>query len=187
MDDDKIIELYWSRSEQAIVETKNKYENLCTKLSYNILHNNEEVEECVNDTYLGTWNAIPTARPVYFSAFLCKIARNLSMRKLEYRLAKKRNCEITRIWDELEDVLANNINLSEEIEMNELVATINEYLLNLSLDKRNIFIRRYFFFDSIEDISKRYGFSKSKIKSILSRDGKNLRDFLAERGYQNAH
>ncbi len=185
MEDNEIIELYWSRSEQAITETKNKYEKLCTKISLNIVHSNEEAEECVNDTYLGVWNAIPTARPVYFSAFLCKIVRNLSIKKLNFALAQKRNSNTAQVIEELENVLIENVNLSRKLEVKELVDTINEFLRGLSIDKRNIFIRRYFFFDTIEEISNLLGYSKSKVKSVLSRDGKALCHFLLERGYGN--
>ncbi|SFR76665.1 RNA polymerase sigma factor [Anaeromicropila populeti] len=185
MEDNKIIELYWNRSEQAIMETKNKYERLCTKISFNILHNNEDAEECVNETYFTVWNAIPTARPVYFSAFLCKISRNLSLKKMNYSHAQKRNSEALKAIDELENVLIHNVNLTMKLEEEELIDTINEFLNDLSIDKRNIFIRRYFFFDTITEISNLLGYSKSKVKSILSRDGKKLCNYLKERGYGN--
>lgn len=185
MEDNEIIELYWERSEQAIMETKNKYERLCIKISINILHSKEEAEECVNDTYLGVWKAIPTARPVYFSAFLCKIVRNLSIKRLDFNHTQKRSSNAISIFEELENVLAKNINLSERLEQEELVNTINEFLKKLPIDKRNIFIRRYFFFDTIAEISGMFGYSKSKVKSILSRDGKDLCCFLLERGYGN--
>lgn len=187
MEDNKIIELYWNRSEQAITETKSKYQRLCTKISLNILHNKEDAEECVNETYLGVWNAIPTARPIYFSAFLCKIVRNLSLKKLNYYLAKKRNSEASKAIVELDNILIQNVNLTMNIEEEELVSAINEFLSDLSIDKRNIFIRRYFFFDTIKEISNMFGFSKSKVKSILSRDGKKLCKHLQERGYGNEY
>lgn len=185
MEDNEIIELYWNRSEQAIIETKNKYERLCTKISLNVLHNNEDAEECVNETYLGVWNAIPTARPVYFSAFLCKITRNLSLKKINYSHALKRHSEASKAFDELENVLVQNTNPTINLEEEELIDAINEFLSELSIHKRNIFIRRYFFFDTITEISNMFGYSKSKVKSILSRDGKNLCNHLKERGYGN--
>lgn len=187
MDDNKIIELYWNRSEQAIIETKQKYNPLCTRISLNILHSNEEAEECVNDAYLGVWNSIPTERPGYFSAFLCKIVRNLSLKRLSYNHAGKRNSNIQTTMEELENALAANINLSEKLEVEELVHTLNEFLRGLPAYKRNVFIRRYFFFDTISEIADRYGYSKSKVKSILSRDGKALCKFLLERGYGNEY
>ncbi len=187
MEDNEIIELYWNRSEQAIIETKKKYNPLCAKISLNILRNNEEAEECVNDAYLGVWNAIPTERPGYFSAFLCKIVRNLSLKRLNYNHAEKRYSNIQTTMEELENVLAANINLSEKLEMEELVHTLNKFLRGLPSYKRNVFIRRYFFFDTISDIADHYGYSKSKVKSILSRDGKALCKFLLERGYGNEY
>jgi RNA polymerase sigma factor (sigma-70 family) len=144
MEDNEIIELYWNRSEQAITETKNKYERLCAKISLNILHNKEDAEECVNETYLGVWNAIPMARPVYFSAFLCKIARNLSLKKMNYSHAQKRNSEASKAIDELDNILVQNINLTMTIEEEELVAAINEFLSDLSIDKR-YFYKTIFF------------------------------------------
>ena len=187
MEDNVIIELYWNRSEQAIIETKNKYQRLCTKISLNILHNKEDAEECVNETYLGVWNVIPTARPVYFSAFLCKITRNISLKKLNYNHAQKRHSEALKAIDELENVLIKNTNPTINLEEEELIDAINEFLNELSIDKRNIFIRRYFFFDTITEISNMFGFSKSKVKSILSRDGKKLCKHLQERGYGNEY
>lgn len=183
MEDNQIIELYWNRSEQAILETKNKYEALCTKISMNILNCREDTEECVSDTYLGIWNSIPTARPTYFSAFISKIVRNLSIKKLNYNLALKRNSKSLEIIEELEQVFTQNINLSLKIETEELVETMNDFLKDLTMDKRNIFIRRYFFFDTIAEIADRFGYTKSKVKSILSRDGKVLCAYLKERGY----
>jgi len=185
MEDNEIIELYWNRSEQAIMETKNKYERLCTKISLNILHNNEDAEECVNETYLGVWNAIPTTRPVHFSSFLCKIARNLSLKKFNYSHALKRHSEASKAIDELENVLIQNSNPTINLEEEELIDAINDFLSDLSIGKRNIFIRRYFFFDTITEISNNFGYSKSKVKSILSRDGKDLCTHLKERGYRN--
>ena len=185
MEDKEIIGLYWNRSEQAIIETKKKYGRLCVRISLNILHNNEDAEECVNDTYLGVWNAIPTAHPVYFSAFLCKIARNLSLKKLNYNHAIKRHSEASKAIDELENVIIKNTNPTMNLEEKELIDAINEFLSELSIDKRNVFIRRYFFFDTITEISNMFGYSKSKVKSILSRDGKKLCNHLKERGYGN--
>ncbi len=187
MEDNEIIELYWNRSEQAILQTKYKYDNLCMKISLNILHSIQDSEECINDSYLGIWNAIPTARPTYFSAFLCKIVRNLSFKKLDFNLARKRNSDAIEVFDELEDVLIKNVDLSENLEAEELAETINEFLRHLSADKRNVFIRRYFFFNTITEISDMFGYSKSKVKAILSRDGKHLCHFLQERGYGNEY
>ncbi|WP_343246297.1 RNA polymerase sigma factor [Diplocloster hominis] len=183
MEDNKIIDLFWNRSERAITETREKYERLCMRISMNILHNMQDAEECTNDTYLRLWNVIPQERPVYFSAFLCKITRNLSLGRLKYYMAKKRNMDVLPVYEELEEVLGDCCDLSERISQQELVETINVFLGGLSLEKRNIFIRRYFFFDTVSDIASRYKLTQSKVKSILSRDGKKLRQYLRERGY----
>ena len=183
MEDKQIIDLFWSRSERAIAETREKYEHLCMRISMNILHNMQDAEECTNDTYLRLWNVIPQERPAYFSAFLCKITRNLSLGRLKYYMAKKRKMDVLPVYEELEEALGDSCDLTERITQQELVETINAFLSKLTLEKRNIFIRRYFFFDTIPDIAAMYRMTESKVKSILSRDGKKLRLYLQERGY----
>lgn len=183
MEDGKIIDLFWQRSERAIQETKMKYERMCLHIAMNILHNREDSEECTNDTYLGLWNSIPEERPAYFGAFICKIIRNISLNRLKYSLAGKRHGEVQMVYEELEAIADTRDYLWESLEEQELVAMMNEFLQKLSREKRNIFIRRYFFFDTVADIARMYEFSESKVKSILSRDGRKLQLFLQERGY----
>lgn len=183
MDDLSIIELYFSRDEQAIKETDQKYGKLCRKISYNILECKEDSEECVNDTYLGVWQAIPPARPRSLMAFVCAITRNLSLKRLESATAQKRSRSALVSLSELEDILPDesiNDNLSDEV----IGKLISRFLRRQKADVRNVFIRKYYFFDSISDISARYSFSESKVKNMLYHTRIKLREFLIKEGVQ---
>ena len=183
MEDTKIIELYFARDEQAIKETEQKYGRLCHSISYNILQNAEDSEECVNDTFSALWNAIPPTKPDNFMAFVCKIARNISLKRLEFLSREKRAANITLSFEELDCILpdtAASVNIDDE----ELGRLINKFLLAQKEDTRNVFLRRYFFFDSIEEIAKRYGFTNSKVKNMLLNTRKKLKDFLIKEGFQ---
>lgn len=175
MEDSQIIELYWQRNESAISETKNKYGNYCYSIAHRILHNIEDSEECVNDTYLGAWNAIPPYYPEVLSTFLGKITRQLSLKKWRKRTAEKRGGgEITYSLDELEECIPAVNNVEEWIDTKELTCIINDFLTTLSKDERRAFICRYWYFDSISDISLRLGFGQSKVKMMLKRTREKL-------------
>ena len=181
MDDLKIIDLYFERDENAIKETEKKYGRLCLNIATNVIGNIEDAKECVNDTYLGVWNAIPPARPNNFTAFICKIARNISLKKWAFLTCEKRNGDMLVSLSELEDILpdeAINPNISDE----NIGKFISEFLLSEKENARNIFIRKYYFFDTISDIANRYSFTESKIKSILYRTRTKLREYLIEKG-----
>ena len=140
MDDLRIIELYFERDEQAIKETDSKYGKLCHSIAYNILNNREDSEECVNDTYVGVWNAIPPTRPNNFMAFICKIARNLSLKRLEFTKREKRSADIIISFEELAAVLPDERyapNISDE----DIGKVISEFLRNQKEDAKNVFIR----------------------------------------------
>lgn len=183
MDDLQIIELYFARNEQAIRETDVKYGKLCFGLANNILNNNEDSEECVNDTYLSVWNKIPPTRPNCFVAFICKIVRNLSMKKLDFRLAQKRNSNAVISFSELEEILPDN-RINPNVSDEEIGHLISDFLEEEKEDARNAFIRRYWFFDSISDIAARYSFSESKVKSMLYHTRNKLREHLKEEGVE---
>lgn len=183
MEDGKIIELFWQRSQQAIEETQKKYAPLCKRLSFQILHNAEDAEECVNDTYMALWNTIPEERPGYFKAYICKITRNLSMNRLDYLLAKKRSMDAAVSLEELGDIFSAENDLLERIAAQELVEAVNVFLQTLPKKKRLVFVRRYFFLDSIADIGQLLGMNQNTVKSILSRDGKRLKASLEKKGY----
>ena len=182
MEDAQIIGLYWERSEAAVKETENKYGRLCRSIIGNILKFNEDIEECVNDTYLGVWNAIPPQRPQSFMAFICRVARNLALKKYEYLTAQKRNSNASVSLDELNECISGsteNLNIDD---IEEIGTVISDFLRKLDADSRNIFLRRYWHFDSIESIAKRFRMSNSKVTSMLFRTRNKLKLALEKEG-----
>ena len=180
MKDEKIIELFYERSEQAIKELDKKYGRTFHSVSYNILGNREDAEECVNDAYLGAWNAIPPAKPNPLLAFVCKIVRNISLKRYEQNTAVKRNSRYDVAMEELEECLASSC-VEDEIAERELVAIIESFLDSLTQENRVIFLRRYWFSDSYADIAKRVGISEKNVSVRLTRIRKDLREYLTER------
>ena len=183
MDDLSIIELYFARDEQAIKETDAKYGKLCHSIAYNILNNNEDSEECVNDTYIGVWNAIPPARPNHFMAFVCRITRNQSLKRIEAMTRQKRSQAAIVSLDELAEVLPDEsiaVGTTDE----DIGKAISDFLRNEKEDVRNVFIRKYYFFDSIGDIAERYGFTESKVKNMLYHTRNKLKEYLIKEGVE---
>ena len=181
MNDERIIELFFERSEQAIKELDEKYGRTCHKVSYNILNNRQDAEECVNDAYLGTWNAIPPAKPNPLLAFVCKIVRNISLKRYEQNTAAKRNSYYDVAMEELEDCLASTTTIEEEIAERELTKIIESFLDSLSKENRVIFLRRYWFSDTYADIAKQVGLTENNVSVRLTRIRKELREYLLER------
>ncbi len=181
MDDMEIIELYFERNERAISETEAKYGKLCCKIANRILGDEYEADECVNDAYFGVWQAIPPERPNNFCAFVAKIARNKAIGRLKYNLAAKRNPDVILSLSELEDVIPANSEF-DKIEDREVGLWISEFLYTEKESARNVFIRKYWFLDSITDIAQMYGYTESKIKSMLFHTRNRLRKYLAEKG-----
>ena len=183
MDDLRIIELYFMRDEQAVRETEQKYGKLCFRISNNILNNHGYSEECVNDTYMSVWNAIPPAKPDNFKAFICKIARNISLKRLEFMNREKRSENLVYSFEELEKVLSDerfSMNVSDE----DVGKIISDFLYTQKEEVRNVFIRKYFFFDSIGEIAERYSFSEGKVKSMLFTTRKKLKVYLIKEGIE---
>lgn len=178
IDDTEIIELYFARSEDAIRQTQLKYGNLCYRIALNVLKNNEDAEECVNDTYLSVWNRIPPDMPENFKAFICKIARNLSLSRLRYNTAKKRNSDMLISLCDVDSTAPAPDGVSDQ----ELGHLISEFLRLQSADVRNVFMRKYWFYDSVEEIADRFSFSKSKVKSMLFHTRNRLKKYLSEVG-----
>ncbi len=181
MEDRDILELYFARDEAAIKETDQKYGKLCHSIAINILDNREDAEECVNDAYLGLWNSIPPKRPNSLCAFAAKLVRNHSMDRLKYNRAKKRNSDSMLSFDELEAVLPDTPYF-QDMDEGKLGRWISEFLYTEDEDARNVFIRKYWFFDSIEDIAAQFGYSRSKVKSMLFRTRQRLWDYLTKKG-----
>lgn len=184
MDDQAIIDLYFSRSEHAIDETQSKYGRMLRSLSYGILRSWQDAEECENDTYLKAWNAMPPTRPRVLSSFLSKITRNLSLDRCDEIHALKRGAgEVPVLLDELSECIPDTSGGAEEsLEAQELTDLINRYLGSMKSDARNIFMRRYWYGDSIREIADRSGYSLSKIKMSLSRSRKGLKALLEKEG-----
>ena len=184
MDDETIIELFFARSEQAITELDCKYGKTCHRLSYSILNNQQDAEECVNDAYFGTWNAIPPERPNPLFAFLCKIVRNLSIMRYHANTAGKRHSGYDVVLDELQDCLASHRTVETEMDEIELIRTIENFLEILPAENRVIFMRRYWFSDSYAVIAELTGLSEKNVSVKLTRIRKQLHKYLKERGYE---
>ncbi len=177
MDDLQIIELFFQRDERAIAETQAKYGDLCFHIVYNILNNHEDAEECVNDTYLNVWNTIPPAKPQSLKAFVCKIARNLALTRLKYNNRKKRSPDSLISLSDVEDTLIST-SADQHLLDEEAGRVIDKFLREQKSDVRNVFLRRYWFGDSIDDIADRFSFSKSKVKSMLFHTRNKLIKYL---------
>lgn len=179
MEDNQIIELYWSRSEKAIFETEKKYGKYCTCIANNILNDMEDSIECVNDTYLKTWNTIPPQKPDIFKLFLAKITRNLALNRYEMRNSKKRARNLELSLGELKECITDN-KIQQDIKYKELVQHINEFLRLLPKEKRKIFLERYWYMYSIKEISSKNNISESNVTTILQRIRKQLKSSLKE-------
>ena len=169
-EDQKIIDLYWNRSENAITETAVKYGRYCTSIAYGILKSREDAQECVSDAYLMAWNAIPPRRPADLGTYLGKITRNLSIDRLRTRNRDKRGGgEMPLALEELEEVVVGSDSTENEAIRKELAASMNRFLRKLTVQERYVFVRRYWYLDSMADIAKNTGFSGSKVASMLFR------------------
>lgn len=183
MEDDKIVTLYWNRDERAIHYTDEKYGTYCSSIAYRILGNHEDADESVNDTYLHAWNTIPPTRPNRLSLFLGKITRNLAIDMRRKNSAQKRSSgEYDLALEELEYCLSSSSDPEEALLHSELSAYIDEFLRSLPVPQRRVFIRRYWHFCSIQEISAQYGYSLSKTKSMLYRTRNSLHEYLSEKG-----
>lgn len=182
MEDQQIIGLYFDRNEQAITATKTKYGRLLISISMRILHSMEDADECENDTYMRTWNAIPPQIPDVFSAFLSKIVRNLSLDRYDQMTADKRGGgETAVILDELEECVADEY-AKVPGEESGLKECLNAFLETENTDARKIFVRRYFFGYSVKEIAERYDITESKTKMSLMRSRNRLKEYLEKEG-----
>jgi len=184
MDDREIIDLFRARSESAITAIDDKYSRYCRVIAYNILGSDEDAEEVINDTYHHVWNAIPPERPDNLRAFIAKIARNLSLNKLEKEKAQKRGGgQIETILSELEECISDNRNSFDElIDAEAITAALNSFLSGQSTENRRVFVRRYWRAASIEEIATDFGISVGKVKTILFRMRNKLRKHLESEG-----
>lgn len=184
MEDSKIVDMYWQRDESAITETAAKYGNYLKSVSYRIVNNTADAEECVNDTYSDAWNTMPPHRPSGLSTFLGKITRRISIDLWRKNHAEKRGGgEMPLALDELSECISGKDSTETSIEMHELTGIINSFLAGLSATERNVFLRRYWYMDPVSAVAKRFGFSESKTASMLFRTRNKLRARLEKEGY----
>ena len=181
MDDSSIVDMYWNRDENAIKATSDKYGTRLLHLAHNILHVPEDAEECVNDTYMRTWGSIPPNRPVYFFAYLAKICRNLALNRIERMKAKKRSAEVIELSAELEMCIPSPDDQRRD-DSQIIASAISDFLRKLPEEQRLIFMRRYWYSESIKTIANRYGIGESKVKTTLFRIRLKLRNYLEKEG-----
>ncbi|MBQ7895547.1 MAG: sigma-70 family RNA polymerase sigma factor [Oscillospiraceae bacterium] len=183
MEDKMIVELYWQRDESAISVTAAKYGRYCNTIANNILHNSCDAEECVNDTYIAAWNSMPDNRPEKLRHYLGKMTRWIALNRLDMMKSQKRggNVQVLPI-DELIDYSASDCSTQAAVELQEMSMAINCFLSGLKPVDRQIFLARYWFALPIAEISEKFGFTQSKVKSILFRTRKKLKIYLEEEG-----
>lgn len=183
MKDTDILDLYWKRDETAIVETQHSYGNYCYAIAYNILHDREDSDECLNDTWMRAWNAIPPKRPNRFAIFLGTITRNLSFDRWKYKNAEKRGSgEMELALDELLECVPSVRSTEEAVEEAELQRILNVFLHGLPERECNIFLRRYWYVEEYSEIANRYQMNLNTVKTTLFRTRKKLREYLEQEG-----
>ena len=184
MEDKEIVRLYWNRDERAIKETSIKYGRYCYAIAMNILLNKEDADESVNDTWLRTWECIPPHFPERLAVFVGKITRRVSLNMWHNRTRKKRGGgQVILALEELEDITATENDVEKVIEHKVLLSLINTFLGTLSETERDLFVCRYWFFASIQELSEKFAFSESKVKSMLYRTREKLKVCLEKEGY----
>lgn len=182
MEDTQIIDLYWCRDQSAITATGEKYGSFLHALSWNILRSHHDAEECVNDTYLRAWNAIPPERPNAFRAWLGRITRNLSLDRWKSDRAARRGGGLEMLLGELEECVPDRQGPEQRVEEQELAALISRFLRWQSEDNRYMFLRRYWYGEEIAAIARALQCSESRVKSALFRTRGALRAFLEKEG-----
>ena len=183
MEDTNIVDLYWQRSPQAIVETDGKYGAYCRSIAYRICRSREDADECVNDTWLSAWNAMPDKRPDRLSPFLGRIARNHALHRVESASRLKRGGGETALaLEELEECVAAPGDPARQVEARELERAIDRFVAELPEEARRVFLARYWYLYPLSEIAQRLGLSESKVKSLLHRTRIRLREQLTEEG-----
>lgn len=184
MEDEQIVSLYWERKEDAIGQTQEKYDRYLTKIAYNILSNTEDSRESVNDTYLAAWESMPPHRPSVLSAYLAKLTRRISIDRFRFRTREKRlPSEYALSLSELSDCVSGGNTTEEIVNVKLLADAIGIYLRLQKKETRQVFISRYYFLDSIREISLHTGLSESKVKTLLHRTRLGLKEYLEKEGF----
>lgn len=174
------MELFAAGDPQAVTELRNKYGGLCLSIALNILHNKEDAEECINDVYISLWNEIPSSVE-NFKAYICKVTKNLALNKYRYNSADKRNSNLNISLSDLEEIITDPT-AEAALREKELGEMISSFLRSQDPDRRNVFIRRYWFMDSVKDIAAKYSFSTSQVKSMLFHTRNKLKKYLKKEG-----
>lgn len=183
MNDDKIIELFFARSEQAIMAASGKYGSYCGRIAGNILKSTQDCEECLNDTWLTAWNTIPPTRPNHLGAFLGKITRNLCLSRLRSQGTLKRGGGTVQVaLEELSGCIPSGDSTEEAVEQQELTAILDRFLSELKPEARVAFVLRYYQLEPLTQVARRMGASEAKIKTLLFRTRKQLRSYLEQEG-----
>ena len=182
MNDRQIVQLFWERSDSALQQVQQRYGDAMFSISYNILQNREDAEECVNDAYLGLWNAIPPARPQSLFSYACKVTRNISLTKRKHNTADKRNMYAVVSLETVGDCISSNVTVSDEMEGEELTRIWNDWLETLSRENRYVFMRRYWYMDPVAQIAKNMKLSQAAVYLLIDRMKKSLIKYLKQRG-----
>lgn len=184
MEDNRIIQLFWSRDQRAITAAAEQYSGYCATIARSILCSVEDAEECVNDTWLAAWNAIPPHRPESLAAFLGKLTRNIALNRLKHDRADKRGGVDRPVpLDELTEIVSDTDTTEDECDRRALLDAINAWLAGLTPTKRAIFIRRCWYFEPVTEIAARYGMRENTVSATLRRLRASLRHYLTERGF----
>lgn len=183
MNDQAIVQKYWDRNEDAISDSKKQYEDYCLYIANNVLHDRQDAEECLNDALLAAWKSIPPQKPENLKTYLGKLIHEIAIDRWRKNNRQKRiRSELVQSLDEIEEIVSGQ-DFDAEIEEAELSREISRYLYSISETKRNVFIRRYWYYDSIESICARYGFGKSKVLVMFKRTRDDLAQHLKKEGY----
>lgn len=181
MDDQRIVDLYWDRNEDAILHTQRKYDGLCRTIAHNILGNMQDAEECVNDAYLKVWNSIPPQRPQSLIAYLSRIVRNISLDRYRHNHAEKRSRGADVMLSELEECLSDDSVVSFADDEG-ITDAINRFLKTLDQENRILFVRRYYYMDSSEVLAKTFSVNENTLRQRLFRMREKLKEFLEKEG-----
>lgn len=182
MEDSQIIKLFQKRSEDAIEQLSQKYGLLCKKMANNILHSKEDIEESINDAYFAVWNSIPPNHPSSIRNYLCSTLRNLAIKKYHYNTAEKRNSSYDLALDELSETLSCKDSIESLLSTKELAQHLNEFLAQLDKGNRVVFVLRYWYGESINDIAKKFGVKPNTVSAKLKRTREKLKIYLTSKG-----
>lgn len=184
MEDNKIVEEFLRRDEHAIECVSRKYGSFCMRIASNILSSAEDAEECVNDAYIRAWNSIPPDQPRNLRAYLGRLTRNAALDRVDYYRASKRDVRLTDALDELSDITEASGSTEAQYEQELIGAAISAFLHTIDQRSRKVFVRRYWYSDSIKDIAATFSMTQSAVKSMLARTRKRLKVYLTEEGIE---